>query len=457
MNRALKGLRAFAAAGTLAVLVPGAASLAISLSANAAATQLAATTAVNVRSGPSTSAARVGILFKGEKVAATSSSNGWTKVTWEGRTAYIASAYLSTATTTTPPATSDPGSAAGDTAYTTANVNLRSGPSLSDPVVTVATKGTKLTLTGTISGAYSQVVHAGRTLWAATSYLSDTEGAPSQSLPAVKGQARATTALMIRTTATASFVSLGDVPRGTILDLTGTVSGGMAQVIWQGHVRWVNNAYLVKVDSQPKPTPPTLPSTTTQYATAALNIWTASTGDAHTGEIPRGSKVAVTGTVANGRAQIVHTGALRWVTAKYLSANPPAVTPPSTGGDRGDINKGYSSGLDKSNAYVQRIAWHIWDNYPAIKTMYGWRRDVTPDHPAGRAVDVMIPSYKTNTELGWAIANYFKSNAKEFNVSYVIYQQKIWSVARSKEGWRAMANRGNDTANHYDHVHINTN
>ena len=31
----------------------------------------------------------------------------------------------------------------------------------------------------------------------------------------------------------------------------------------------------------------------------------------------------------------------------------------------------------------------VWDRFPQIKTQYGWRRDVTPDHPAGRAIDVI--------------------------------------------------------------------
>lgn len=120
------------------------------------------------------------------------------------------------------------------------------------------------------------------------------------------------------------------------------------------------------------------------------------------------------------------------------------------------LNRGYSSGLDQTNANVQAIVRDIWNRYPAIKTMYGWRQDVTPDHPAGRAVDVMIPSYSSNQALGWEIANYYKANASKYNINYIIFAQKIWSVQRSSEGWRLMADRGSDNANHYNHVHINT-
>ena len=113
--------------------------------------------------------------------------------------------------------------------------------------------------------------------------------------------------------------------------------------------------------------------------------------------------------------------------------------------------------MHRTNPYIQRISADAWARFPQIKTHYGWRRDVTPDHPAGRAVDLMIPNYKKNNQLGWQVARYYQKYARELNIKYIIWDQKIWSVARSKEGWRPMANRGSDTANHYDHVHINSN
>lgn len=488
---------------------------------------MTATTAVNIRTKPTTSSPRIGVLYKGQKVKATGSSNGWTAVTWKGKKAHIYSQYLTggstgssgsssavaskgTVTTTANlnlregpslkqrvvkvakkgtalkltgsvsgdfsqithdgktlwaatkylklsssqgkgNSSSQPPSANQGSVYTTANLNLRKGPSLTQAVVRVAGKGTKLSLTGSIDGAYSQVVHNGQTLWAATQYLSQSSS-PSKSLPAIKSQGKATTALMIRTTSGSDFKSLGDVPKGTILDLTGKVTNGMAQIVWQGNVRWVNNTYVTKVSDKTGPSKPSLPSTSTRYATANLNIWHQSTGSAHTGEIARGSKVAVTGTVKNGRAEVVHNGTIRWVTAQYLDKNKPS----SGSSNGGDINKGFSSGLHKTNASIQRITWHIWDNWPQIKTMYGWRQDTTPDHPAGKAVDVMLPNYKSNKALGWEIATYYRQHAKEFDIHYIIFDQQIWNIQRDSEGWRPMASRGSDTANHKDHVHINS-
>ena len=171
MNPILKGLRTAVAAVAVGAMVQSVGSIALAPLADASNTQLAATTAVNIRAAASAGSARVGILYRGEKVQAISSGNGWTAVSHKGRTAYVASAYLSTSSTLVgTPSASSP---AGDV-YTIANLNLRVGPSLSDAVATVATKGAKLRRTGTISGTYSQVQFNDRTLWAASSYLCTT-------------------------------------------------------------------------------------------------------------------------------------------------------------------------------------------------------------------------------------------------------------------------------------------
>ena len=36
----------------------------------------------------------------------------------------------------------------------------------------------------------------------------------------------------------------------------------------------------------------------------------------------------------------------------------------------------------------------------------------------------------------------------------MIWDQHIWNNERSGDGWRYMANRGSDSANHKNHVHI---
>lgn len=86
-----------------------------------------------------------------------------------------------------------------------------------------------------------------------------------------------------------------------------------------------------------------------------------------------------------------------------------------------------------------------------ISTVYGvGSRSNTSDHPIGLALDFMI-SDKTR---GTLLANFVRAHAAEFGVTYVIWRQHIWSRARNGEGWRLMEDRGDPTANHYDHVHV---
>ena len=310
----------------------------------------------------------------------------------------------------------------------------------------------------------------------------------------VVGQARGTTALMIRTSFTNHFGTEGDAPSGTIFDVTGRRANGMAEVIWRGRPRWVNAKYLTPVGSpKPKPSKPRTPAkparpTTpakpkpatpkvigVRYATTALDIRTASGSSSRTvGEVATGTALSITGVTANGRSQIVYQGQTRWVTSKWLSANKPgtaskpSATKPaaskkaksgkaSTPGNWNKLTAGGSEGLSGLRPSAKGIVNNVLQNFSQITTIYGVRpHDPYPDHPSGHAIDLMLPNYKSNEALGWKMAKYYQAHASELGVSYIIFHQQIWSVARDSEGWRHMEDRGGDTANHMDHVHITT-
>lgn len=96
---------------------------------------------------------------------------------------------------------------------------------------------------------------------------------------------------------------------------------------------------------------------------------------------------------------------------------------------------------DAANAKLGRSITEAWGYNPASR----------PEHSSGRAVDFMVYQDKA---LGDWIADYAQRNAKRLGIVHIIWYQRIWSVARSKEGWRSMPNRGSGTANHKDHPHI---
>ncbi|WP_312720246.1 hypothetical protein [Mobilicoccus sp.] len=69
------------------------------------------------------------------------------------------------------------------------------------------------------------------------------------------------------------------------------------------------------------------------------------------------------------------------------------------------------------------------------------------DHHSGQAIDVMIRG-----ESGTRIADWFRANARDLNVKYVIWQQGYWHPGMTD--YRPMKDRGSETANHWDHVHV---
>src|SRR3546814_16708158 len=57
-------------------------------------------------------------------------------------------------------------------------------------------------------------------------------------------------------------------------------------------------------------------------------------------------------------------------------------------------------------------------------------------------------------QKGEARANFARANASAYGITEVIWNQKIWTTQRAAENWRGMPDRGSDTENHKDHVHV---
>jgi hypothetical protein len=93
--------------------------------------------------------------------------------------------------------------------------------------------------------------------------------------------------------------------------------------------------------------------------------------------------------------------------------------------------------------------------FPEITTIGGYRQDPLKWHPNGLAIDVMIPNHSSEEgiALGNQIAGLALANAKRWGVLHVIWRQAIYPGIGAPS-WTA--DYGNETANHYDHVHIAT-
>ena len=68
----------------------------------------------------------------------------------------------------------------------------------------------------------------------------------------------------------------------------------------------------------------------------------------------------------------------------------------------------------------------------------------------------MISDYSSpaQAKLGDDVAKYLQDHAEEFGITYLIWKQKIWNAGSPPDAWNQMENRGSDTENHFDHVHV---
>jgi len=135
-------------------------------------------------------------------------------------------------------------------------------------------------------------------------------------------------------------------------------------------------------------------------------------------------------------------------TAAALEVQPVASTPTSGNTIPTDPNL-----QPQAEAFRQEIAAKF-----GITNIGGYREGDPEDHGKGLAVDVMVP---TNSELGDQVAQYAIDNMDRAGISYIIWKQQFYMPVNNIYGpantWNQMPDRGGDTANHNDHVHISFN
>ncbi|MFD6105031.1 peptidoglycan DD-metalloendopeptidase family protein [Nocardia salmonicida] len=102
-----------------------------------------------------------------------------------------------------------------------------------------------------------------------------------------------------------------------------------------------------------------------------------------------------------------------------------------------------------------RLARTIVQRFPLVRAIGGQREDALPDHPSGRAIDIMIPdpSSGNGKALGDQIAEFVLTNSAALRIDYLIWRQTYRAASGESN---LMEDRGGVTANHMDHVHVTT-
>ncbi|WP_315376091.1 LysM peptidoglycan-binding domain-containing protein [uncultured Streptococcus sp.] len=207
-------------------------------------------------------------------------------------------------------------------------------------------------------------------------------------------------------------------------------------------------APVVEVPAAETPAQPAVPETP-NYGAPAVNVevqnqeaapaaapQSAPTAEAAPAETPAPAE----------EAPAAHPAAVE--TAAAPEVQPVASTPTSANAIPTDPNL-----QPQAEAFRQEIAAKF-----GITNIGGYREGDPEDHGKGLAVDVMVP---TNSELGDQVAQYAIDNMDRAGISYIIWKQQFYMPVNNIYGpantWNQMPDRGGDTANHNDHVHISFN
>ena len=313
---------------------------------------------LNVRKSASSSAAVVTTLKKGKEVTVLSESNGWAKISVDGKTGYVSTAYLSEKTSNYIKYVSiDQNS----------TLNVRSASNTSSSVVTKIKVNTSVEVTSTSNG-WSKIKVNGKEGYVASKYLADKVTAvkdnsseSSSSKPNTAAEAKTTTmyvnvdqgsSLNMRNKASNSGSVIVKLARGVAVTSYGD-SNGWTKINVYGKEGYVSTQYLSKT----KPSTSTADSgstnvvkTTTKYVNvtkgSSLNMRSsASTSASVVSKLARGTKVTVT-SEAKGWAKITAGGKTGYVSTSYLSSSNPN-SQSSNNGNSGNTDTGKETAVTK--------------------------------------------------------------------------------------------------------------
>ena len=205
-------------------------------------------------------------------------------------------------------------------------------------------------------------------------------------------------------------------------------------------------APVVEVPVAETPAQPAVPETP-NYGAPAVNVATQNpeTAPASAPEAPAAQPEAPAETPAAPAEEAPAAQPAAVETAAAPEVQPVASTPTSGNTIPTDPNL-----QPQAEAFRQEIAAKF-----GITNIGGYREGDPDDHGKGLAVDVMVP---TSSQLGDQVAQYAIDNMDRAGISYVIWKQQFYMPVDNIYGpantWNQMPDRGGDTANHYDHVHI---
>ncbi|WP_312653792.1 SH3 domain-containing protein [Proteiniclasticum sp.] len=202
-------------------------------SVTVAASEIKVTTAsLNMRTGPGTGYSIILVIPKGASVSVTGYSGVWVKVTYSGKNGYCHTDYLKDQAVTT------------EVRFTTANLNMRTGPGTGYAILLVIPKGSEVRVISTADG-WSKVVYNGKSGYASSAYLK----ASGTVSPAGAYVYTTISSLNLRSGPGTGYSIISVIPQETALSVLGS-AGGWFKVIYSGKTGFVSGSYVSVSDTK---------------------------------------------------------------------------------------------------------------------------------------------------------------------------------------------------------------
>lgn len=320
---------------------------------------------LNLRSGASTDSPIILVMSPGSAVSLDGGAeNGFLSLTYNGTWGWAHADWIATGGS----APVDDTGVTGNATVIDGALNLRSGPSTSNSVITVMPDGAVVSLTGEAAGGFLGVVYNGTSGWAYADYLS-TGSAPAPDQPApnpgtgnpgvgdvVVGTMTTTDYLNLRGGPSTGNVIITTIPSGTSVEIMGDPQGAWYPVRYAGNKGWAHGDWLTGSSTPapdpappaPAPTPTPTPKPSEPAPSNPVAIGDTIVGERNTTTglnlregpgtnyavilvMPGATTVSVMGEPVNGFYPLTFHGTKGWASGDYLTTS--AVPQPSPPGD----------------------------------------------------------------------------------------------------------------------------
>jgi mannosyl-glycoprotein endo-beta-N-acetylglucosaminidase len=191
----------------------------------------------------------------------------------------------------------------------TANANFRTGPGTSHSIISVIPTGATFTLNAQEQNNYYSVNYKGTNGWVYAPLIVPVGSTTPD--PVIVGEARASTAVNLRSGPSTSNSVLRVVSSGTWVQVSNTVQNGFRYVVHQGLAGWMADQYLVWSNDN---------GGETFTTTANLNLRAEPSTSARVLLVmPSGSTVKALSGTSPGWRQVSYNGTTGWASTNYLN------------------------------------------------------------------------------------------------------------------------------------------